>query len=111
MLKHALVVDDQQCIRCLIQEVLEDEHYQVDTAPDGLVALERLELVPSPGYDVMTLDLTMPYMGGLQVLEKVQQKAAMSLSSIIAISGDSSALQQAARVGVSTLSKPFDLDT
>lgn len=110
MQKHALVVEDQQYMRWLIQEALEDERYQVDTAADGLVALEKLELFTQPGYDVMTLDLTMPYMGGLQVLRNIQQRALIALSSIIVISGDGSALRQASRIGVSTLNKPFDLD-
>lgn len=110
MRKHILVVDDDQALRSLIQELLEDEAYEVDTATDGLDALEQLDHQWN-AYDVILLDLTMPRLNGLQFLQKVQAQGFPLLSSIIALSGDEDALQQAACMGIgNVLEKPFDLE-
>ena len=108
--KCILVVDDDQALRSLIQGLLEEEAYEVDTAIDGVDALERLDHQRNR-YDVILLDLTMPRLNGLQFLQKVQEKDLTLLRSIIALSADEEALQQAACMEIcNTLSKPFDLD-
>lgn len=110
MRKRILVIDDDQALRSLFQEFLEDESYEVDTAIDGLDALEQLGH-PWNVYDVILLDLTMPRLNGLQFLQKVQVQGFPCLCSIIALSGDEEALQQAACIGIGgTLKKPFDLE-
>src|SRR5690242_4130703 len=92
MRKRILVVDDDKALRSLIQDLLEDESYEVDTAIDGLDALEQLDHQRN-GYDVILLDLTMPRLNGLQFLQKVQSQGFPPLCSIIALSGDEEALQ------------------
>ena len=104
-----LVVDDDRSMQWLLQELLEDEAYEVDLASDGLDALEKLDQQSGP-YDVILLDLTMPRMDGLQFVQAMQQRVE-ELPSIIALSGDEAALQQTARMGISNcLNKPFDLE-
>jgi len=57
------------------------------------------------------LDLTMPRMNGLQLIEALQQHEEVRLDSIIVISGDLDALQQATRLGIRCcLAKPLDLE-
>jgi CheY-like chemotaxis protein len=110
MRKRILVVDDDRALRSLIQDLLEDESYEVDTAIDGVDALEQLDH-PWNVYDVILLDLTMPRLNGLQFLQKVQAQGWPRLRSIIALSGDEEALQQAACIGIgNALKKPFDLE-
>ena len=110
MRKRILVVDDDKALRSVIQEFLEDEAYEVETAVDGLGALEQLDHQWN-AYDVILLDLMMPRLNGLQFLQKVQAQGWPRLHSIIALSGDEEALQQAACIGVgNTLKKPFDLE-
>lgn len=72
MRKSILVVDDDQTVRTLLQELLEDEAYEVETAIDGVDALDHLDHQQS-GYDVILLDLTMPRLNGLQFLRHVQE--------------------------------------
>lgn len=111
MKKRILVVDDDQTLRLVIQELLEDEAYEIDTAIDGLDALDQLDHQRNV-YDVILLDLSMPRMDGLQVLQKIQQQGSSPLRSIIALSADEEALQQAVGSGIyNTLKKPFDLET
>src|ERR1700682_1846075 len=57
-----LVVDDEASIRDLLSKTLALADYDVDTAPDGRSALERLRLYP---YDLLIADLKMAGMDGL----------------------------------------------
>lgn len=108
--KHVLVVDDNQALRLLIQELLEEEAYEVEIAIDGRDALGHLNQERNV-YDVILLDLTMPRLNGLQFLSKVQECNPTLLRSIITFSADEEALQQSACMGIrNTLKKPFDLE-
>jgi CheY-like chemotaxis protein len=110
MSRHVLVVDDNQCMRLLLQELLEDETYEVDTSYDGLDALERMDYQQGK-YDAIVLDLMRPRLNGLQFLHKIQQRKSTLLSSVIIISDDVEVHQQAACMGINnTLRKPFDIE-
>lgn len=65
---RVLVVDDDESIRLLIQRLLARYGYDVDTAADGGVALEKLE---QERYDAMVLDLMMPRVDGFTVLREM----------------------------------------
>ena len=60
-----LVVDDEEIVRESLASWLEEEGYQVDTAPDGPTALTELA---QHAYAVLLIDLKMPGMDGLEVL-------------------------------------------
>jgi CheY-like chemotaxis protein len=111
MNKHILVVDDNAYMRSILKEVLESETYVVDTASDGLSALDKIihqQDMPA----VILLDLNLPRMHGLQLIEALRQHEEVRLDSIIVLSGDSDALQQASTLGIHyCLAKPFDLET
>ena len=64
-----LVIDDEQGIRQVLQDILEDEGYQVLTAEDGLDGLARLK---QSVVDLVILDVWLPKMGGIEVLEKIK---------------------------------------
>jgi CheY-like chemotaxis protein len=110
MNKCILVVDDDVHMRSILQAVLESEAYIVDTASDGLIALDKLmhqQEMPA----VILLDLNLPRMNGLQLIEALRRQEAVCLDSIIALSGDMNALQEANRLGIQRcLAKPFDLE-
>jgi len=69
-MKKILVVDDEEPIRILYKEELEEEGYEVDLAASGPEALEKLNRSKP---DLVTLDLKMPGMGGLEVLSKIRE--------------------------------------
>ena len=109
MNKRILVVDDDQQMQSLLQDILEEEAYEVDIASDGSLALEHLAL--QPDYQVILLDLCMPRMNGLQLLQALQRCPEASLPPIIVYSGDRNAIRQAVGMGISCiLTKPFDLE-
>jgi two-component system chemotaxis response regulator CheB len=67
-----LVVDDSALIRLMIRDILSSESSIVTKkAVDGQDALER---IASWSPDVVTLDVAMPRMGGLETLEKIMKK-------------------------------------
>ena len=65
-----LVVDDEEHIRLLFKEELEDEGYAVDLASNGLEALEKLK---HSDYGVVVLDIKMPGMDGIQTLAEIKK--------------------------------------
>ncbi|MBQ8519015.1 MAG: chemotaxis-specific protein-glutamate methyltransferase CheB [Agathobacter sp.] len=72
MKKNILVVDDSALMRRVICDIINsDSNFQAkDTCKDGLEAYERLKTTT---YDGVVLDVNMPRMDGLQLLEKLQE--------------------------------------
>ena len=65
-----LVVEDEKKVASFIKKGLEEEHYAVDTAPDGEKGLYLAEVNT---YDLIVLDLMLPKINGLELLRKVRQ--------------------------------------
>ena len=68
-----LIVDDEEAIRTSLRSILEDEGYQVAVASSGLEALKICGTDPP---DLMILDIWMPEMDGLALLEHLRHEAA-----------------------------------
>ncbi|MBF0472906.1 MAG: response regulator [Nitrospirae bacterium] len=66
-----LIVDDDPHIRTLYKEELIDEGYEVVLANSGKEALEIFE---KENFDLVTLDILMPGMDGIEVLRKMKEK-------------------------------------
>ena len=66
-----LVVDDEASIRRTLREILEYEDFNVDEAEDGEAAVEKMK---SSQYDVVLLDVKMPKMDGMEVLQVVSDQ-------------------------------------
>ncbi len=66
-----LVVDDEASIRRTLREILEYEDYSVDEAEDGEAALEKLK---ANRYDVVLLDVKMPKVDGIEVLQVASEQ-------------------------------------
>lgn len=69
-MRHILVVDDEAAIRLLYQEELQEAGYQVTVAADGD---EALRLVQQDRPDLMTVDIKMPGMDGIDLLRRVRE--------------------------------------
>ena len=102
---RVLVVDDEASIRDLLSKTLALAEYDVDIAPDGRSALERLRMYP---YDLLIADLKMPGMDGLTVIREAKRlKADLPVIIITGFSTESSAIE-AVNLGVAGyLTKPF----
>jgi two-component system, response regulator, stage 0 sporulation protein F len=64
-----LLVDDEENIRFLFREELEEEGYQIDLASNGFEAIEK---VKSSRFDLVVMDIKMPGMDGIQALNEIK---------------------------------------
>jgi excisionase family DNA binding protein len=102
---RVLVVDDEASIRDLLAKTRALAEYDVDLAPDGRAALERLRIIP---YDLLITDLKMPGVDGLTVIKEARRlKTDIPVIIITGFSTEASAIE-AVNLGVSGyLTKPF----
>jgi excisionase family DNA binding protein len=102
---RVLVVDDEASIRDLLSKTLALAEYDVDLAPDGRTALDRLRVVP---YDLLITDLKMPGVDGITVIREGRRlRPDMPVVIITGYSTEASAIE-AINLGVSGyLTKPF----
>lgn len=68
MERHAsiLVIEDDRAQREALQEILQQEGYELETAPDGETGLRRLQ---EHGFDLVLTDVSLPGVGGLDILK------------------------------------------
>ncbi|MCX7011668.1 MAG: response regulator [Candidatus Sumerlaeota bacterium] len=69
MPKRVLIADDEEDVKDVMQMFLEGEGYEVETAYDGLDALDRVRTFQP---DVILLDIMMPVVDGIQVCRKLK---------------------------------------
>jgi excisionase family DNA binding protein len=102
---RVLVVDDEASIRDLLSKTLALAEYDIDVAPDGRSALERMRMY---AYDLLIADLKMPGMDGLTLIREAKRfKADLPVLIITGFSTESSAIE-AVNLGVAGyLTKPF----
>ena len=85
---YILTVDDQQVIRRIIVNTLRGKEAHVDEATDGMIALSKIRLayeneVP---YDLVFLDMEMPGVTGVEVLETLRADPILSETPVIILS-------------------------
>jgi diguanylate cyclase (GGDEF)-like protein len=103
---HVLVADDEEDARAALQLVL-GRDYEVDAVGDGQEALDR---VHSERPDVVLLDLNMPRLDGLEVLERLRADPATAEIPVLLVSGrsDDAVKVRSLDLGaVDYLQKPF----
>ncbi|MGQ9677749.1 MAG: response regulator transcription factor [bacterium] len=105
--KTILVVDDEPDIRLILQARLEASGYRVETAENGLEALNRIRTQPP---DLVILDLMLPGMDGFAVCAMVKRDQRFGHIPIIILSARSQAQDKktGATLGADAyLTKPF----
>ena len=102
-----LVIDDERAIRSTLKDILEYEKFEVDEAPDGLIALEKMGVQE---YALILCDIKMPEMDGMEVLEKAQE---LTEAPIVMISGHGTietAVEALKKGAYDYIAKPLDLN-
>lgn len=112
MKKRVLVVDDTELNRDILEEILEEEDYDIITAEDGAKAIE---IIKKEGDDIsaILLDLMMPVVDGFGVLDFMEKENLLKHIPVIVITGDSSVENEknCFKYGVVDLvRKPFNED-
>ena len=83
---NVLVVEDHAEIRRPMAKLLRLRGYDAREAADGILALAALEAAPA---DVVLLDLMMPNMGGLALLERLRADARWRTLPVVVVTGSS----------------------
>jgi sigma-B regulation protein RsbU (phosphoserine phosphatase) len=102
-----LIADDSQAFLSFLSRFLSDE-YDVRTAYNGL---ECMEMLPDFNPEILLVDLVMPEMGGLEVIEEVRSRKNDQALYIIVLTGEdaSDSKSRALNLGANDyLTKPFD---
>jgi PAS domain S-box-containing protein len=105
-----LVVDDEPDLSEMLADVLKTYGHEVDTAPNGVVALETLG---SRSYDLILSDIRMPELDGPGLYREVARRDPMMSSRFIFLTGDTLGSETRAFIeesAVPTIKKPFAVD-
>jgi CheY-like chemotaxis protein len=105
--KRILIVDDDDAIRALLLTVLRKRGFDVDTARNGVEALERCSRCH---YSLLLLDLMMPRMSGWELLDQLaptikETRAPM----VIVLTAGLEPVGLDPEVVIGTMRKPFDI--
>lgn len=107
--RSALVVDDADDLRLVMRLALEEAGWHVREAADGAEAIDVLETGEPP--DLMLLDLRMPVLDGMGVLDWMDQHGWSSRVRVVVLSAwaDQETAREITARGHRWLGKPFDM--
>lgn len=104
-----LVIEDEELVRKVVEFRLKKEGYDVYQAKDGG---EALELIGQHQFDVILVDIMIPYVGGLEITQKVKSNPKTASTQIIVVSanGLENVILEAFALGADDfIAKPFNL--
>jgi len=105
--KRILVVDDDDAIRALLRTVLRRRGFAVDTARNGVEALEE---IGTRRYALVIVDLMMPRMSGDELVRHLQEQSFTSRPRVLILTAGLQGRSLASDLIVGSLPKPFDID-
>jgi len=105
---RVLIVDDEYTLLKQLQKILENQRYVVEMAMDGEEALDKLFETP---FDAIILDIMMPKIDGLTVLEQARKAGIDAPVLMLTAKGDVEDRIKGLDLGADDyLAKPFSLD-
>ena len=112
--KRVLLAEDNELNCELGKELLESVGFRVETAADGAVAVEKLVAAGAGYYDLILMDIQMPYMDGYMATQAIRKMDDPALSQIPIVAMTANALEQDRRKALDTgmndyMAKPIDL--
>jgi DNA-binding NtrC family response regulator len=106
---NVIVTDDETLLRWAIGQRLSRDGHAVSEAADGAETLNLLAVVPAP--TVVLLDIKLPDMSGLAVLDEIRRRRPEVPVVMMTAYWASDAVEHARRLGAcGLLAKPLDLD-
>jgi len=108
--RNVLVVEDDKIMGQMVTEILDDIGFEVTTAPNGMVALEKLK---QETIDFIVLDILLPEMDGFEIYAKLQENPDTRDIPVMIITAwsDEKNVEKASQMGIKHfLPKPFTED-
>ena len=109
MKKRILVIEDETLMNRTIEFQLKKDGHEVDTALDGKTGIAKVE---ANYYDLIILDIMLPYLNGLEILAKIKQNEDKKYIPVIIISatGLEDTVLEGFKLGANDfITKPFIL--
>jgi len=102
---HILVVDDDNRIRELVKEYLEENNFLITTAKDSFDAKKKLEIIK---FDLIVLDIMMPGQSGLSLTKEIKKDNSMPII-LLTAKGEAVNRIEGLEIGADDyLGKPFE---
>ena len=105
--QRILVVDDDDAIRALVETVLRRRGFLVDSARNGVHALEQLA---TSEYALIILDLMMPRMSGYELLDALSRKSIVNRPPVLILSVGVEPRKFDPDLVIGVVHKPFDIE-
>jgi DNA-binding response OmpR family regulator len=104
---RALIVEDDPAIRKLVEKLLSRKQMDIEIAPDGRTAIEKLQGGP---FSVLVLDLMVPEVNGFEVIEYIKQQGLKIPVAVVSAVSQQALTQLDLDIVKLVISKPFDVD-
>ena len=104
-LAHILIVDDDDRIRILVKQYLQDNNYLVTTAKDAFDAKNKIDLIK---FDLIVLDIMMPKKSGLELTGELKKENKVPIILLTAKGETDERVEGLERGADDYLGKPFE---
>ena len=104
-LAHILIVDDDDRIRILVKQYLQDNNYLVTTAKDAFDAKNKIDLI---NFDLIILDIMMPKKSGLELTDELKKENKVPIILLTAKGETDERVEGLERGADDYLGKPFE---
>jgi CheY-like chemotaxis protein len=104
--REILIVDDDEDTRIVLQDLLELNGFAVRTSPDAHRAIEAARAAPP---SLMLIDYFMPDADGVWLVQQLRA-AGLGAVPVVLTTGSNEGREQAERLGVRAMVKPFDVN-
>ena len=104
---RALIVEDDPAIRKLVEKLLSRKQIEIEIAPDGRTAIEKLQ---AGTFSVLVLDLMVPEMNGFEVIDFIKRNGLNIPVAVVSAVSQQALTQLDLDIVKLVISKPFDVD-
>ena len=105
-MKKILVVEDEKDIQNIIKAFLENAGYKVETADDGL---DAINFIQKNNYDLILLDIMLPKIDGFTVCEMIRKNSNVPIIILTALTDEESQLKGFDKLADDYITKPFSM--
>ena len=92
--KKILLVEDNEMNREIACEILEEYGFVMDTAEDGTIAVEKMEKATPGQYDLILMDVQMPFMNGYEATRRIRAMSEPAIANIPIVAMTANAFEE-----------------